>query len=196
LAPGILARVPGELDELVESVVVRACTRLGFNVERMRGRRTFSIEFGNEAVIDSLPGVPGGSGFVGSFDREEAVENETIDFFASGHPLVEGVLAYFEDSADGRVARLEVEIDAQRGEGIVAIYKEGPSFQVTAIDAAGRPRREWAIAFEQRPLRARRMRDDVAANTVWSAVLRQAGAALDGSRRPYALAAIAVRPLE
>ena len=56
-------------------------------------------ELGNEAVVDSLPGVPGGSSFVGTFDREEAVEDESIDFFASGHPLVEGVLAYFEDYA-------------------------------------------------------------------------------------------------
>lgn len=43
--------------------------------------------------------VPGGSSFVGTFDREEAVEDEAVDFFASGHPLVEGVLAYFEDYA-------------------------------------------------------------------------------------------------
>jgi len=26
------------------------------------------------------------------------VEDETIDFFASGHPLVEAILAYFEES--------------------------------------------------------------------------------------------------
>jgi hypothetical protein len=37
---------------------------------------------------------------VGTFDREEAVEDESIDFFASGHPLVEGVLAFVEDAAD------------------------------------------------------------------------------------------------
>ena len=97
MAEGILARVPGELDALTERVVTNACTRLGFRVEHVRGRRTFAIEFGNEAVVDSLPGVSGGSAFVGTFDREEAVEDETIDFFASGHPLVEGILAYVDD---------------------------------------------------------------------------------------------------
>ena len=86
----------------------------------------FAIEFGNGALVDSLPGVPGGSSYVGSFDREEAVEDETIDFFASGHPLVEGIFAHFEDSALGRVARFEVEIGRERGEGLVAIYKDGP----------------------------------------------------------------------
>jgi len=99
MAEGILARVPAELDALTERVVTDACTRLGFRVEHVRGRRTFAIEFGNEAVVDSLPGVPGGSAFVGTFDREEAVEDETVDFFASGHPLVEGILAYFEDNS-------------------------------------------------------------------------------------------------
>ena len=84
-------------------------SRLGFRVEQVRGRRAYAIEFGNEALIDSLPGVPGGSSFVGSFDREYAVEDETIDFFASGHPLVEGLLAHFEENPKGRVARLEVE---------------------------------------------------------------------------------------
>jgi len=99
MAAVILARVPPDLDALTERLVTGACTLLGFRVEHLRGRRIFAIEFGSEAVVDSLPGVPGGSAYVGTFDREEAVEDESIDFFASGHPLVEGVLAYFEDSS-------------------------------------------------------------------------------------------------
>jgi ATP-dependent helicase HepA len=99
MAPAILAQVPADLDALTEQCITTACARLGFRVEHVRGRSTFAIEFGNEALIDSLPGVPGGSSYVGTFDREEAVEDESIDFFASGHPLVEGVLAYFEDLA-------------------------------------------------------------------------------------------------
>jgi len=101
MAAGILARVPNDLDALTERIVTTACARLGFRVEHLRGRRIFAIEFGNEAIVDSLPGVAGGSAYVGTFDREEAVEDESIDFFASGHPLVEGVLAYFEDLGDG-----------------------------------------------------------------------------------------------
>ena len=97
MAAGILARVPPDLDALTERIVTPVCARLGFRVEHLRGRRIFAIEFGNEAIVDSLPGVPGGSTYVGTFDREEAVEDESIDFFASGHPLVEGVLAYIEE---------------------------------------------------------------------------------------------------
>ena len=98
MAAGILARVPAELDALNQEVVVTACIGLGFTVERPRGHRIFAIELGNEALVDGLPGVPGGSSYVGSFDREEAVENETIDFFASGHPLVEGIFAHYEEA--------------------------------------------------------------------------------------------------
>jgi ATP-dependent helicase HepA len=193
MADAILARVPQELDALVESVVVRACTRLGFGVERMRGRRKFSIEFGNEALVDSLPGVAGGSSWVGSFDREEAVADEGIDFFSSGHQLVEGILAHFEDSPDGRVARLEVEIGSERGEGVLAVYKEGPRFELVTVDAAGDRRPQWEAALDERPLRARRVRAD-ADDRPWAAIVQRAAARFDPSRRPYAVAALAVRP--
>jgi ATP-dependent helicase HepA len=101
MAADILARVPADLDDLTERLITTACARLGFRVEHLRGRRIFAIELGNEAIVDSLPGVPGGSAYVGTFDREEAVEDESVDFFASGHPLVEGVLAHFEDMRTG-----------------------------------------------------------------------------------------------
>ena len=116
-----------------------ACTRLGFAVEHTRGRRVFAIELGSDALVDSLPGVRSGSAYVGSFDREEAVEDETIDFFASGHPLVEGVLAHFEDGLLGRVARLELQAGREPGEGLAAIYKDGADFDVVALDAARAP---------------------------------------------------------
>ena len=140
----------------MEQVVVNAASRLGFRVEQVRGRRAYAIEFGNEALVDSLPGVPGGSSFVGSFDREYAVEDETIDFFASGHPLVEGLLAHFEEDPKGRVARLEVAASpAQRGVGLVAIYKDGPQFDVVASRrgraARGRtgPRRSGGVRWRR-----------------------------------------------
>jgi ATP-dependent helicase HepA len=195
MAAGILARVPGELDALNEEVVVTACIGLGFTIERPRGRRIFAIELGNGALVDGLPGVPGGSSYVGSFDREEALEEETLDFFASGHPLVEGIFAHFEESAAGRVARLEIEIGDERGDGVVAIYKDGPAFEVIAIDSAGQTRPEWASAFRQRPLRARPVTGEATEKPHWKGMVRRLGARLDPVRRPHALAAIVVRPV-
>jgi ATP-dependent helicase HepA len=192
MAGQILARIPADLDAFMEHVVTRAASRLGFRVEQVRGRRAYAIEFGNEALVDGLPGVPGGASFVGTFDREYAVENETIDFFASGHPLVEGLLAHYEDDPDGRVAFLDVTMPGQHGVGLVAIYRNGPVLDVVALDAGGRARPEWADAFRRPGLRAGRMKDETMAAHDWPALLRNLGAGLDAARRPYAVAAIAV----
>ena len=192
LGPSILARVPGDLDALTEQVVVKATSRIGFHIEQVRGRRAYAIEFGNEALIDSLPGVPGGSSFVGSFDREYAVEDESIDFFASGHLLVEGLLAHFEEDPKGRVARLEMNIPGQRGIGLIAIYRDGPQFEVVAFDAGGGARPHWADAFRRRPFAALQMKAEDAAAHDWPAVARRLAPQL-GNRRPHALAAIVVR---
>ena len=189
LGPSILARVPDGLDALMERVVVNAAEQLGFRVEPVRGRRAYAIEFGSEAILDSLPGVPGGSSFIGSFDREYAVEDETIDFFASGHPLVEGLLAHFEENPKGRVARLEVEIPGLRGAGLVAFYKDGPQFEVVAFDSDGRARPDWAEAFLRRPLAAAKMPANEAAAHDWPALVDRLTPLL-GERRPHAVAAV------
>lgn len=204
MAPAILSRVPDDLDALNEQVITMACERLGFHVERQRGARTWSIELGNESLVDALPGVPGGTSFVGTFDREEAVSRETIDFFASGHPLVEGLFAHFEDASQGRVARIEVTIGTQRAQGLVALYREGADgFDIVAVDASGRLRPDWATAFRDRSLRVRRVKDEPTAaaggvggpgTPAWVAMVRRAGAVLDPARRPFALAAVVVRP--
>jgi len=193
MAAGILSRVPTELDALNEDVVVTACARLGFTIERPRGHRIYAIEIGSAALVDGLPGVPGGTSYVGTFDREQAVENETIDFFASGHPLVEGILAHYDESAIGRVARFEVEIGRQRGEGVVAVYKDGPVFDVVVIDSAGQTRRDWSADLRRRTLRPRPMSDEASKSVDWTGLVRTLGKRLDAARRPHALAAIAVR---
>ena len=194
MAAGILARVPADLDALNQDVVVAACTRLGFTVEHTRGRRIFAIELGSGALVDSLPGVRSGSAYVGSFDREEAVQDETVDFFASGHALVEGVLAHFEDGLLGRVTRVELQAGREPGEGLAAIYKDGPDFEVIALDARGRARPEWAAALRERPRRIRRASDDASSRAKWTAMVRRLGTRLDPSRQPHALAALVVRP--
>jgi ATP-dependent helicase HepA len=190
MASGILARVPAELDRLNEEAVVAACERLGLSVERLRGRRAYSIELGSAAIVDSLPGVPGGSSYVGTFDREEAVERETIDFFASGHPLVEGLFTYLEDAAMGRVARVRVAIRGARGEGLIALYKDGTGFDVVAFDASGRSRPEWAAVFRNEPLTLQRVPDDAETGRDWRALARDLAARLDASRRPHAVAMV------
>jgi ATP-dependent helicase HepA len=191
-APSILARVPVGLDALMEQVVVNAAARLGFRVEQVRGRRAYAIEFGNEAIIDSLPGVPGGASFVGSFDREYAVEDENIDFYASGHALVEGLLAHFDEDPKGRVGRLELQIPSDTGIGLVAFYKNGPQVTIEAYDDTGAPRPAWADAFRAHTQRPRRMKPEDATSHDWPAIVARLAPLLE-PRRPHAIAALIVR---
>jgi ATP-dependent helicase HepA len=192
LAPAILARVPAGLDALMEQVVVNAAARLGFLVEQVRGRRAYAIEIGNEALVDGLPGVPGGSSFVGSFDREYAVEDEGIDFYASGHPLVEGLLAHFEEYPKGRVGRFELQLAGDAGIGLVAFYKDGPRVTIDAFDADGAARPGWAEAFRGPARHARRMTPEDATAHDWASLVTRLAPQL-ASRPPHAVAALVVR---
>jgi ATP-dependent helicase HepA len=194
MAPAILARVPDDLDELNQEVVVNAAIWLGLTIAHPPGHRVFSIELGSGATVDGLPGVPGGSGYVGTFDREEAVENEFIDFFASGHPLVEGIFAHYEESPLGRAVRFEIKIGTEVDAGLIAIYKEGRAFEVIAIDVAGNPRPEWAEAVLKRPIVLRPVAGQAARDVEWRSMVRRLGTQLDPTRKLHAIAAIEVRP--
>jgi ATP-dependent helicase HepA len=194
MAPAILARVPAELDALNEEVVVTASIGLGFAIAHPPGHRVFSIELGNGSKVDGLPGVPAGSGYVGTFDREEAVENEFIDFFASGHPLVEGIFAHYDEGPLGRAVRFEIKMGEETNAGIVAIYKDGRAFEVIAIDVSGESRPDWAAAVVRRPIHARAVTGEAAKDTDWRTMVRRLGAQLDPTRKLHAIAAIEVRP--
>ncbi len=143
MAGEILARVPPDLDALNEDAVVRAASRFGFEVDAQSGERTWRIEFGYEALVDHVPGVPPGSSYLGTFSRERAVDEETLDFFSSGHPLVEGILHELEEGTRGRVALLQIPGDEEVF-GLLAIYKEGPDWRAVAVDGKGEPRPDLA----------------------------------------------------
>lgn len=193
LAEGILARVPEQLDALHRKVVLNACARLGFGVEPQRDA-VFSIDFGNEALVDSLPGVPGGSSFVGTFERARAVEDEAHDYFAAGHPLVEGLLAHLEEQPTGRVAALNMGLGTERGLGLVAIYKEGRTLDVVAIDARGRRRPQWAASIREGSARMAPLTEAALRDPGWAATIRQMAAVLGDDREPSVVAALVVEP--
>jgi len=194
MAEAILARVPDELDALNQDVVVAACERLGFHVEPQRGERVFSIEFGSRALVESLPGAAGGSSFLGTFGREEAVADEMLDFFSAGHALVEAILAHLEEAATGRVGVLRVAVGREKGFGLAAVYRRESAVEIVVKDTAGRDRPEWAAALQRRPLRSRRVPPALLSEPGWGPTVRAAARGLDPRRRPLAVAALLVGP--
>ena len=192
-AEEILARIPPDLEELTEDVVLGACEQLAFHVEEHRDGRAHSIEFGNRARVDSLAGVQGGSSFLGTFIREEAVADESIDFFASGHPLVEGILAEIDDGSIGRTALLQVDIGKDNGFGLLALYRTERGFRAICIDSEGKLRPEWATGLATRPLRSRRVRADaLLEDPGWEEGIRMLADKLPPEEQPAAVAAVLV----
>ncbi len=191
MAESILARVPAELEELTRKVVLAACHELGLQVEEHREGARHWIELDARARVESLPGLPGEHSFLGTFYREEAVEDETIDYFASGHPLVEGILAHLDESSLGRAALLDVFGESGgRQLGLLAIYKNGGGFEAFAFDAQGREHPEWRQRLTDPELSAPRVRRDAwVAQSAWPQLITALGRALEGRGRPEAVAA-------
>ncbi len=202
MAPDVLCRVPEDLDALNEEVVLKAAARFGFEVEEQggarpqgdrRSARTWLIEHGPQALVDHLPGVPEGSRYLGTFERATAVENETIDFFASGHPLVEGILAELDDGPRGRMAVVQVAGDDEVF-GLLALYRRGPDFEVVAVDGKGRRRDDLAArlatpGLEREYVDPRKWTSQPS----WEAGIRKLAAALPSGDPPQAVAAFRVR---
>jgi ATP-dependent helicase HepA len=195
MADEILGRVPPDLEELTEDVIIDACERLGLGVERQRGDAVYSVELGSQAMVESLPGVPGGSSFLGTFDRAEAVEKETIDFLASGHPLVEGILAHLEEAPRGRVTLLHATVKGmgQDAFGLLAIYKDGPRFDAVAVDLEGNERPEWVEILTRRPLRSKRVNAETwTRQPGWPDLVRSLATRVAPRGRPVAVAAFRI----
>jgi ATP-dependent helicase HepA len=195
MSESILARVPPDLEELTEDVIVAACEQLNLDVESAGGTSRFGVALSNRARVESLPGIAGGSSFLGTFDRQEAVEDETIDFYATGHPLVEGVLAHLEESRGGRVALLRSSGHGEEGFGLLALYKDGPRFTAEAVDLSGNRRPDWAELFTRRPLKTRRVKaESWVRRAGWPTLVRSVASHLDTGGRLVGLAAIQIEP--
>ena len=192
-AAALLARIPEDLEDMTQEVVIGASHQLGLRVEEHRDGRVFSILLGNHARVDSLPGVPGGASFLGTFDRAEAVADESIDFYASGHPLVEGLLAEIDDGQVGRTAILHVEAKGESGLGLLAVYRTERGFTADCVDIAGVSRPDWAELLTTRPLRSRRVKTDaLIAQPGWAEGIRMMAERLPRRERPAAVAAVIV----
>jgi ATP-dependent helicase HepA len=192
MAGKILVRVPAELDRLNEGVVLKAVHSFGFETEAQSGPHTWLIEFGYEALLDQIQGVPPGARWLGTFSREEAVDRETIDFFATGHPLVEGVLAELEEGRRGRVALLQVP-GPEEAFGLLALYKRGVDFEIVAVDQKGKRRPDLARwltgqALRPEPIEAKKWTGQ--AN--WNKVIQRMAATLPDPK-PQAVAAFRIR---
>ncbi len=108
-AAKVLSMIPDDAEELVESFVLGAALRCGVDMLEKPGTARYYMEFGANALVDAIPGVTHGTRYLGTFSRREAIFASEVDFYASGHPLVEGMIWELDDSEAGRVGALRSE---------------------------------------------------------------------------------------
>lgn len=157
---GLLAQVPPDLETLTRRVCVDAARALGLDVVEKGGTAMHYIELGAATTVEGLPGVPDGARYLGTFDRAEAVAKDEVDFFASGHELVEGLLLELEDGVRGRAVFFEVAASFGEGGGLLGLFKDGAAWHASVVDLSGRVRPDWVDPLLEALPHARAARPD------------------------------------
>ncbi|NVJ20920.1 DEAD/DEAH box helicase family protein [Myxococcus sp. AM011] len=110
-APGVedgLWSVARDLDERLEETVAELARRVGIGVDIDEQVEAFQVafQFGHALKVDGLPGldVMEDHTRLGTFWRDTAVEAEELEYFATGHPLVEALFGFLRDGPYGRSA--------------------------------------------------------------------------------------------
>ena len=125
------------LDEELEDVVVEVGRRVGMEVDTDENVHPFEAAFtiGAGMKIEALPGMEMPEEpltFLGSFWRETAVARDELQWFATGHKLVEALVGIVRDGDAGRAAAVRREWAPRRG----ALYVRFVPALATGADLA------------------------------------------------------------
>ncbi len=95
-----------DLDERLEETVTDLARKVGIGVDTDEQVEAFqcAFHFGHELKVEALPGLQLGEDKVelGTFWRDTALEQEEIEYFATGHALVEALFGFLRDGPFGR----------------------------------------------------------------------------------------------
>ncbi|QSQ20574.1 DEAD/DEAH box helicase family protein [Pyxidicoccus parkwayensis] len=98
--------VARDLDERLEETVTELGRRVGIGVDTDEQVEAFQVafQFGHALKVDGLPGldVMEDRTVLGTFWRDTAVEAEELEYFATGHSLVEALFGFLRDGPYGR----------------------------------------------------------------------------------------------
>ncbi|HEX8703726.1 MAG TPA: helicase-related protein, partial [Myxococcaceae bacterium] len=98
--------VARDLDERLEETVTELAKRVGIRVDTDDEVDAFqcAFHFGHALNVEGLPGldVMEDRTLLGTFWRDTAVEAEELEYFATGHSLVEALFGFLRDGPYGR----------------------------------------------------------------------------------------------
>ncbi|MBI5068381.1 MAG: DEAD/DEAH box helicase family protein [Deltaproteobacteria bacterium] len=153
-----LSRLSQWLEEELEEVVTEVGRRAGLDVDTDQNVNAFEVAFtlGAHMRIDALPGMTipeDPETHLGSFWRETAVVREELEWFATGHRLVEALVGLARDGDAGRTAVVRA-AGAPRGGALLARFHVALP-QPADVDPGARvPSRQAARYLDQSPLAA------------------------------------------
>lgn len=97
-----------DLDERLEDAVSELARRVGIGVDTEEQVEAFqtAFHFGHALNVEALPGMDLSEEktILGTFWRDTAIEQEEIEYFATGHQLVEALFGFMRDGPYGRTA--------------------------------------------------------------------------------------------
>ncbi len=98
--------VARDLDERLEEAVTELAARVGLGVDTDQSVDAFqcAFHFGHALNVEALPGldISNERTVLGTFWRDTAVEQEEIEYFTTGHPIVEALFGFLRDGPYGR----------------------------------------------------------------------------------------------
>lgn len=138
-----------DLDERLEENITELADRLGIKVDTDQEVDAFqaAFHFGHALSIEALPGfdIAEERTVLGTFWRDTAVEQEEIEYFATGHPLVEALFGFVKDGPFGRNGARYLEARGPvKARGLEVLFHVDPPQPADTTPGARVPSRQLA----------------------------------------------------
>jgi ATP-dependent helicase HepA len=146
-----------DLDERLEETVTELARRVGIGVDTDEQVEAFqcAFHFGHALKVEALPGLELGEErtVLGTFWRDTAVEQEEIDFFATGHSIVEALFGFLRDGPYGRNGCRAVQHRTISARGIEVLFHVVPPEPEDTSPGARVPSRQLSRVLDRSLLR-------------------------------------------
>ena len=146
-----------DLDERLEETVTELARRVGIGVDTDEQVEAFqcAFHFGHALKVEALPGLELGEErtVLGTFWRDTAVEQEEIDFFATGHSIVEALFGFLRDGPYGRNGCRAIQHRSISARGIEVLFHVVPPEPEDTSPGARVPSRQLSRVLDRSLLR-------------------------------------------
>jgi ATP-dependent helicase HepA len=176
------------LDETLEEAITDVGDRIGLKVDTDKEVDAFqcAFHFGHALTVEALPGydIAEERTVLGTFWRDTAVEFEEIEYFATGHPLVESLFGFVKDGPFGRNGARFIETKTPiKGKGIEFLFHVNTPQGADTTPGANVPSRQLSRFLNSSLIHSIVTRDSsgkAKADTTFVRVLKGDGRSLKG----------------